>query len=396
MMKQKIIIAMLIAGLFILGIGATAHHYRHQLVVQANQSSQQLKQVQQQLQTTQKQLAKQVAKANHSAIDTRTTNQLTETQQQLLAQKLADSHFSGTVLLVKNNRIIYQDGRGYANYEQQKLITPQTTYQIASVQKSLTAALVMKAVEAGQLKLTDKIGQYYPQIKEGQKITIQMMLDMQSGLIETKAPTVDLTEQQRFAFAFDHLKVQNIGKHFYAPVNYLLLTGVLEKVTHQSYQQLFEKQVSEPLALTSFGFMPNSIAGQQAVSYTVENNFYGEAVPVPIFTYTREIGTGNMYATASSLFQVEQAIVQGRIISKNSLHQLRHTQTGSYSGGVYNWPTYFTSHGVESGYESAIQISQDGQSGVVLLSNQYKVKPVPLVGLTKSLYQQFCETQTKA
>ncbi|WP_233210610.1 serine hydrolase domain-containing protein [Latilactobacillus fuchuensis] len=395
-MKQKIIIAMLIAGLFILGIGATAHHYRHQLVVQANQSSQQLKQVQQQLQTTQKQLAKQVAKANHSAIDTRTTNQLTETQQQLLAQKLADSHFSGTVLLVKNNRIIYQDGRGYANYEQQKLITPQTTYQIASIQKSLTAVLVMKAVEAGQLKLTDRIGQYYPQIKEGQKITIQMMLDMQSGLIETAGPTTVLSDQQRLAYALTHIEVKNIGQHFYSPINYLLLAGVLEKVTHQSYQQLFEKQVSGPLALTSLGFMPNHIAGQQAISYTVENDFYGQAIPVPIFTYTRELGTGNMYATASSLFQVEQAIAQGHVISRNSLQQLRHTQTGGYSGGVYNWPTYFTSHGVESGYESAIQISQDGQSGVVLLSNQYKVKPVSLVGLTKTLYQQFCETQTKA
>lgn len=385
---------MLIAGLFILGIGATAHHYRHQLVVQANQSSQQLKQVQQQLQTTQKQLAKQVAKANHSAIDTRTTNQLTETQQQLLAQKLADSHFSGTVLIVKNNRILYQDGRGYANYEQQKLATPQTTYPIASIQKSLTAVLVMKAVETGQLKLTDKISQYYPQIKEGQKITIQMMLDMHSGLFEKKGPTSILTDQQRLTYALTHLKVANVGQHAYSSVNYLLLTGVLEQVMHQSYQQLFEKQMSGPLTLTSLGFMPNNIADQQAISYTFENNFYGKAFQVPAFTYARELGTGNMYATASSLFQVEQAIAQGHVISRNSLQQLRHTQTGSYSGGVYNWPTYFTSHGVESGYESTIQISQDGQSGVVLLSNQYKVSP-PLVGLTKTLYQQFCETKTK-
>ncbi|UTC11862.1 hypothetical protein [Latilactobacillus curvatus] len=82
-----------------------------------------------------------------------------------------------------------------------------------------------------------------------------------------------------------------------------------------------------------------------------------------------------MYATTSSLFRTEQAIVQGKVFKKSLLKTLRSSTTGEYTGGVYNYKDYFTSHGVESGFESSLQMSQDGRSGIVLLSNQYKANP---------------------
>lgn len=389
MMKQKIITAVLIASLFILGISATAWYYQHKITLQAAQNSQQVKQMQAQLQTTQKQLADQSKSSNHNNINTQAVNRLTTVQQQWLQQKLADNHFSGTVLIVHNNQMLYQAGRGYANYAQQKLTTPETTYQIASVQKSLTAALVMKAVEAGKLRLTDSIAQYYPKIPNGQQITLQMMLDMRSGLFEPTGPKEVLSDPARLKFAVDHLQVKNIGQHAYSPVNYLLLVGVLEQATHQSYQQLVNRQLIEANEIQDVGFVAN-VGKTQATSYAFKNNYYGDAIEVPRYSFTSELGTGNMYANVSGLYRIEQAIQQGKVIKQTTLQQLRHKQDGTYIGGVYNRPNYFYSHGIEYGYESAIQMSQDGNSGVVLLSNQYKADPV-LVLTMNAIYQQFCQ-----
>ncbi|MDT7015597.1 serine hydrolase domain-containing protein [Latilactobacillus curvatus] len=63
-----------------------------------------------------------------------------------------------------------------------------------SIQKSLTAALLMKQVQAGNIDLATPLSRYYPQIKEADQITLKMMVDMRSGLTELSAPEKELSE----------------------------------------------------------------------------------------------------------------------------------------------------------------------------------------------------------
>ncbi|MEJ1319195.1 serine hydrolase [Latilactobacillus sakei] len=198
MKRKKINIALTICVL-VLGVSLTFYFRR-----QFGRQGQALANTQMQLKLTKKQLDIQRAKVNKNDIDDRVVNELTTPEQAYLKQELLDNNFSGTILIVRHNHVIYQGGRGYANSEQ--FTTPKTTYQIGSVQKSLTAALVMKAVENGQLKLTDHLSRFYPQIPKANQITLQMMLDMRSGLFETSAPKVVQTDAQRLQFAIKHLR----------------------------------------------------------------------------------------------------------------------------------------------------------------------------------------------
>ncbi|MEJ1320187.1 serine hydrolase [Latilactobacillus sakei] len=380
MKRKKINIALTICVL-VLGVSLTFYFRR-----QFGRQGQALANTQMQLKLTKKQLDIQRAKVNKNDIDDRVVNELTTPEQAYLKQELLDNNFSGTILIVRHNHVIYQGGRGYANSEQ--FTTPKTTYQIGSVQKSLTAALVMKAVENGQLKLTDHLSRFYPQIPKANQITLQMMLDMRSGLFETSAPKVVQTDAQRLQFAIKHLRVKKIGQHAYSPVNYVLLAGLLEQATHKSYNDLMKQQIITPLGVQAFNFMPNFSDPQHATAYAYQKNgAYGAEIEDPAYIYTRELGTGNLYATASDLYQVEEAIVQGKVFKSKYLQQLRHTNNGQYSGGVYNYRDYFTSHGIEAGFESHVQMSQNGESGIILLSNQYKSTP-SLVTMSKQIYQQ--------
>ncbi len=149
-MDNKLKRGLLLVGLILLIIGGTIYHERQKYAVQTQQK---MKQLQQQLQATKLELAIQKAKSHEAGIDDRTINHLSAKEQQFVQQLLYDNSFSGTILIVRRNRVLFQGGRGYANFATKQLNSPQTTYQIASIQKSLTAALLMKQVQAGNIDL---------------------------------------------------------------------------------------------------------------------------------------------------------------------------------------------------------------------------------------------------
>ena len=79
--------------------------------------------------------------------------------------------------------MILEKGYGYANEEAQQPNTPSLYYQIGSIQKAMTALLlILKQVDIGKLSLDTKLDKFYPQINGSNKITIKDLLYMRSGL----------------------------------------------------------------------------------------------------------------------------------------------------------------------------------------------------------------------
>ena len=120
-----------------------------------------------------------VTASGEATVDASVGSQLDQNIDGLLNQK----GFSGSLLVVKNGKTVYQTSRGYSNFGNGLSNEKNTAYEIDSVQKTLTAALVMKEVQKGKLSLTDKLSKFYPSIPGSNKITIRQMLDMTSGLV---------------------------------------------------------------------------------------------------------------------------------------------------------------------------------------------------------------------
>jgi CubicO group peptidase (beta-lactamase class C family) len=291
-----------------------------------------------------------------------------------IAQQLKKQHFTGTVLIVRNGHTVLQRSYGYANFAKLQRNSAASTYQLASVQKVFTAVLFMQLVETGKVRLNTPLSQYYPQIKHSNQITLRQMLDMNSGLFTTTEPQKMLSDRQLIKFAVKHVQVKHIGQHNYEPVNYLLLTGIIEQITGQSYRHLVPKRLLQPLKLHHTGFVLDGFKQEThaALAYQTKIAFlpYLFRVHTTRVAVKRKLGTGNMYSTASELFRLEQAIQQGRLLKPASIATLFNATDGSYRGGLYNYRYFFVSHGVENGYESGLALSRDGNSGVILLSNR--------------------------
>ncbi|KMO52516.1 beta-lactamase, partial [Lacticaseibacillus rhamnosus] len=175
---------------------------------------------------------------NQAKADTGTTNKLMQPvdspDAKPLLAKLQAAHFSGTVLMMRKGKVILNTGLGYADVDSGRLNGPETLYQIGSIQKGLTAVLLMKLVEQGKVRLSDPIGHYFTGIRTGKKVTLRMMLDMRSGLTLPRAQPAKLSDAGIVRWSIANLNYET-PRYDYQPVNFVLLAGVIEKVTGRLY-----------------------------------------------------------------------------------------------------------------------------------------------------------------
>jgi N-acyl-D-amino-acid deacylase len=61
------------------------------------------------------------------------------------------------VAVVKDGKLLYARGFGYADVENKVTVAPDALFRIASVSKPITAVAILKLVEAGKLDLTQKV-----------------------------------------------------------------------------------------------------------------------------------------------------------------------------------------------------------------------------------------------
>lgn len=98
-------------------------------------------------------------------------------------QEQVNIGFTGTVLIVQNERVLLRAGYGMANREWNMPNGPGVKYRIASISKQFTAFCIMKLVEEGKLQLEDKISKFVPDFPKGDSVTVQMLLTHTSGIV---------------------------------------------------------------------------------------------------------------------------------------------------------------------------------------------------------------------
>src|SRR5687768_12866954 len=108
----------------------------------------------------------------------------------IFAEQMEKLHIPGAVVVVvKDGRIIFTKGYGYADVEKKTPVIPEKTiFRIGSITKVFTATAVMQMVDRGRIKLADDVNQYLTGFKipptYPQPITFANLLTHTSGLDE--------------------------------------------------------------------------------------------------------------------------------------------------------------------------------------------------------------------
>lgn len=166
--------------------------------------------------------------------------------------------FSGGIMVEKNDKIIYSEAYGYADYDKKVKNKTTTLFDLGSVTKQFTAVAILKLEQEKKISILDSLGYYFKNLSiEKAGITIQQLLNHTSGL--EKDPSF---KEDSFLFSKDIPKILEKTKLVnhpkekfnYSNFGYCILGFIIEKVTGQSYQNYIESEFFKPLNMLESKF----------------------------------------------------------------------------------------------------------------------------------------------
>lgn len=303
---------------------------------------------------------------------------------------MESKHLQGVVLTIINGQTTFIT-KGYANASQ-KLENGATTvvYPLASFQKPLTAAAIYLLIKSQELQFTTTLKKFYPKIQDADRITIAQLLTHSSGLVAPESsPEVSLWESGALNWQLGHLTNQAFpGEHFnYSNLNYVLLAGIIRQITQESYQKFLNEQIFQPAGIKHTFFWNNLPPNYQtAKSYIYEKQNYENENQVKAPLASTLLGAGNLYSTVQDYFLLQQALINGQILTNEDYHDLISQPAKNnltYRGGMYHesWQGtaykyifgYLSSSGAKNqhpNFANEMYLSEDNQNGVILFTNQ--------------------------
>ncbi|MEQ5790683.1 serine hydrolase [Muricauda sp. NFXS6] len=253
----------------------------------------------------------------------------------LLSHLHEEGQFNGAFFLANDSTILAKRVYGYANIPRKEELKQETMFEIASVSKTLTATLIMKLVQEGELGLDSKLIDYFPEMPYPD-ITVEHLLTHTSGipfyydtLIKDKLKegrTINTdTIYKRYAELKPKQEFDTGQKFSYSNSGYMLLAGIAERATKQSFDDLLYKHIFSAAGMGStrrdvlLSDMENYAEGHQL---SVEQGAY---VPLEIhedslsmlhYYFKDSKGPGGIYATMDDLWRFSQAIRNNAILNE--------------------------------------------------------------------------------
>jgi len=101
--------------------------------------------------------------------------------------------------IVKGDQVVWANGYGWANIEEERPVTPDTLFQIASISKTVVGVAVLQLFEDGLIGLDDDVNDYLPFAVRNpwypeEAITFRMILTHRSSINDNLAAMVNLYE----------------------------------------------------------------------------------------------------------------------------------------------------------------------------------------------------------
>jgi len=261
-----------------------------------------------------------------------------------LQRQAAEQRFSGTVLLAKGDRILYERAFGLSDAAGKQANAVGTRFTVASMGKMFTAVAILQLAESGKLDLQQPLGTYlpdYPNRAIADNVTLHHLLTHTGGtgdifVDEIEANAASITEPA------DYIAV--LGKRApdfkpgekwdYSNYGFVLLGRVVEVVSGEPYFDYLREHIYRPA-----GMMNTGSSALSAVTEAITANGYrrdgGAWVAVDTAGLPRRASpAGGEVSTAHDMYLFARALQTGTLLSETSLEILTRGKV-AMRGGQY-------------------------------------------------------------
>lgn len=237
--------------------------------------------------------------------------------------------FSGTVLVAKGNKVLFEYACGEAIKPDHIKNTINTRFNLGSINKMFTATAVMQLLEQGKLKLDDPISLYIdttwlPSAISDQ-VSIHHLLSHTSGLGDffgekfSETPKESLTQLKDYQpFIKSNTLAFKPGTNWsYSNSGMLLLGVIIERVSGMNYFDYIRQYIYQPAGMTAtdsynMANPPQDIAHGYIpqVDGSFQDNLNANGM--------RGTSAGGGYSTVGDLHRFAVALHSGKLVSPSS------------------------------------------------------------------------------
>lgn len=336
-----------------------------------------------------------------------------------------------SVVVVKNDKVVYSNAFGYADGPRKIKATSETVYHWWSMTKIPTAVAIMQLQEQGRLHIDDLVTEHLPWFDvqypsaNSPALTIRHLLQHSSGLPDTVPAMVgwvhydDITPNQtavlkKYLPDFNTLKFEPGTQAIYSNLNYMVLGAIIEAASGQTYESFIVENILQPLDMSQTNFVYSSTMAEQAAAGSLPvvhaytpllpalldskalirerngnlmwmNRFYIEATPS-----TGLIGPAPDVAKFMLMYINHGTLDNKLILHPESVSVLTGTHPIDGRGlgwlvGESNSERYIDHAGGGAGFATIMRIYPDQNLGIAILANGTDLDREGLAELLKSL-----------
>lgn len=265
-----------------------------------------------------------------------------------------------------------------------------TVFEIGSVTKVFTGALLAEMVARGEVRLDDPISKYLPAAvrvpsRKGRQITLVDLSTQSSGLPRLPTnmrpgdignPYADYTVDLLYKFLSGYTLPRDIGERYeYSNLGVGLLGHVLSLRAGKPYGQLLKERILEPLGMNDTGVELSS-----AMKARMAQGFNAEGTPMHLWDLPTLAGAGALRSTANDMLKFlaasldSSSVPLGKVLTQSRMSRRNADRPGNRIGLGWHLVDVFGStqtwhNGGTGGFRSFIGIDEAKHRGVVLLSN---------------------------
>lgn len=322
-------------------------------------------------------------------------NELESLCDPIFAEQMAKLHIPGAVVaVVKDGKITFTKGYGYADMEKKTPVVPdKTIFRIGSITKVFTATAVMQMADRGRINLKDDVNKYLKGVKVPatypQPITFANLLTHTSGLDEI-SPGRRTDDESKVIPLGEFLKTRLVrllppGQIiFYSTYNAALGGLLVEQITETPFKVYLRQNIFEPLGMnhSSITAVQPALKQDLASGYEYDGKDY-QKLP---FQWFHTYPASDVNSTATDMARFMLANLSGgslggkRIMSEramkemHSTHFRNHPRINGWAYGFYEGEQNkqrYVEHGgtMDDGYSAMLTLLPDQNLGLFIACN---------------------------
>jgi CubicO group peptidase (beta-lactamase class C family) len=265
----------------------------------------------------------------------------------LAKQWMAERGYVGLSISVGvKGEIVWSEGFGHADLEQQVPVTRDTKFRIGSVSKSVTAAALAQLFEQGKLDLDAPVQRYVPGFPDkGKPVSIRQLAGHLAGIRHYKgdefllARRFNSVTESLAIFKDDPLLFDPGTRYSYSSYGWNLLSAVVEGASGQNFLDYMRANVFERLALKSMAADENDkIIAHRTRFY--QRNSAGAVTNAPYVDNSYKWAGGGFLSTTDDLVRFAFAHLQPGFLKAETLAVLftsQKTNVGELTNYGIGW-----------------------------------------------------------